>query len=39
MFLAFHPRDTAANELTSGWTDEVTGCLVYKVTAASVRPA
>ena len=27
------------NELTSGWTDEVTGCPVYKVTAASVRPA
>ena len=39
MFLAFHFRDTVANELTSGWTDEVTSCPVYKVTAASVRPA
>jgi predicted molibdopterin-dependent oxidoreductase YjgC len=27
------------NELTSGWTDDVTSCPEYKVTAVSVQPA
>jgi bidirectional [NiFe] hydrogenase diaphorase subunit len=29
----------AATELTSGWTDGVTSCREYKVTAVSVQPA
>lgn len=39
VFLAFHLPDAAVNELTSGWTDEVTSCPEYKVTAVSVQPA
>jgi formate dehydrogenase major subunit len=39
VFLAFHFPDAAVNELTSGWTDEVTSCPEYKVTAVSVQPA
>jgi predicted molibdopterin-dependent oxidoreductase YjgC len=39
VFLAFHFPDTAVNELTSGWTDDVTSCPEYKVTAVSVQPA
>jgi formate dehydrogenase major subunit len=39
VFLAFHFPDTAVNELTSGWTDDVTSCPKYKVTAVSVQPA
>ena len=39
VFLAFHFPDAAVNELTSGWTDEVTSCPEYKVTAVSVHPA
>jgi formate dehydrogenase major subunit len=39
VFLAFHFPDAAANELTSGWTDDVTSCPEYKVTAVSVQPA
>jgi hypothetical protein len=31
--------DAAVNELTSGWTDDVTSCPEYKVTAVSVQPA
>ena len=36
---AFHFPDAAVNELTSGWTDDVTSCPEYKVTAVSVQPA
>jgi formate dehydrogenase alpha subunit len=39
VFLAFHFPDAAVNELTSGWTDDVTSCPEYKVTAVSVHPA
>ena len=39
VFLAFHFPDAAVNELTSGWTDEVTSCPEYKVTAVSLQPA
>ena len=39
VFLAFHFPDAAVNELTSGWTDDVTSCPEYKVTAVSVQPA
>jgi formate dehydrogenase major subunit len=39
MFLAFHFPDAAVNELTSGWTDDVTSCPEYKVTAVSIQPA
>ena len=39
VFLAFHFPDAAVNELTSGWTDDVTGCPEYKVAAVSVQPA
>lgn len=38
-FLAFHFPEAAVNEFTSGWSDEVTGCPEYKVTAVSVQPA
>jgi formate dehydrogenase alpha subunit len=38
LFLAFHFPGTPVNELTSGWTDEVTGCPEYKVTAVNVAP-
>jgi hypothetical protein len=34
-----HFPDVAVNELTSGWTDDVTSCPEYKVTAVSVQPA
>jgi formate dehydrogenase alpha subunit len=33
LFMAFHFPEAAANDLTSGATDEVTGCPEYKVTA------
>jgi formate dehydrogenase major subunit len=39
VFLAFHFPDAAVNELTSGWTDDVTSCPEYMVTAVSVQPA
>jgi formate dehydrogenase major subunit len=39
VFLAFHFPDAAVNELTSGWTDDVTSCPEYKVTAVSVQLA
>jgi formate dehydrogenase alpha subunit len=39
VFLAFHFPDTPVNQLTSGWTDEVTGCPEYKVTAVRVEAA
>jgi formate dehydrogenase major subunit len=39
VFLAFHFPDAAVNELTSGWSDEITSCPEYKVTAVSVQPA
>jgi formate dehydrogenase major subunit len=39
VFLALHFPDAAVNELTSGWTDDVTSCSEYKVTAVSVQPA
>jgi predicted molibdopterin-dependent oxidoreductase YjgC len=38
-FLAFHFPGAEANELTCGWTGEVTSCPEYKVTAVSVQPA
>lgn len=39
VFLAFHFPDAAVNELTSAWTDDVTSCPEYKVTAVSVQRA
>jgi formate dehydrogenase major subunit len=39
VFLAFHFPDAPVNQLTSGWTDEVTGCPEYKVTAVRVEAA
>ncbi len=38
LFVAFHFPDTPANELTSGWNDEVTGCPEYKVSAVNLQP-
>jgi formate dehydrogenase major subunit len=37
VFLAFHFPDAPVNQLTSGWTDEVTGCPEYKVTAVRIQ--
>jgi formate dehydrogenase major subunit len=39
VFLAFHFPGAPVNQLTSGWTDEVTGCPEYKVTAVRVEAA
>ena len=39
VFLAFHFPGAPVNQLTSGWTDEVTGCPEYKVTAVRIQAA
>jgi formate dehydrogenase major subunit len=38
LFMAFHFPDTPTNVLTSPYTDEVTSCPEYKVTAVSLEP-
>jgi formate dehydrogenase major subunit len=39
LFAAFHLPDAPVNVLTWDWSDEVTSCPEYKVTAVSVAPS
>jgi formate dehydrogenase major subunit len=38
LFMAFHLPEAPANVLTSDWSDEVTSCPEYKVTAVGLAP-
>jgi len=38
LFMAFHVPEARANVLTSDWSDEVTSCPEYKVTAVGLAP-